>query len=113
MNSQSAYDMDLPHHEIRWNGPMHLLSSFQAEGGLPKGPVWNSNIMFWIGFVYRFWHSLTDQYSKDIYSIVDADLMLGLYPKFHMDNPKATVDAILTGRVRPDLQPVPGFEPAP
>lgn len=95
MQSQAAFNLDLPHHKIRWCGEMHLLSEFLREKEIPVGKVWNGDLMFWIGYIYRYWHCLTKQSSRKIYQIADEELMAGMYPKFHTESPLAAINGIL------------------
>lgn len=95
MNSHSAWLMDLPYHKIRWNGGNHLLAQFLSEKQVPQGSVWNQDVMFWIGYTYRMWHSLTKQLSGNIYALANEKVMLANYPKMHMDNIQSAVAHLL------------------
>lgn len=76
MNSRCARLMDLQRHKIGWNGNGRLLSRFMTEKEIPQGDVWDEDVMFWIDYTYRIWHSLTGQPSREIYDMANAKVML-------------------------------------
>lgn len=106
MGSKVAQDLDAPYHKIRWAGKMYVMAAFLEEIGrdisimeekekAPEGEIWNPDAMFWIGFTYRYWASLTGQWSREIYAIADGERMYGFWPRLHTDNCKAAVNYIL------------------
>ena len=49
--------------------------------------------VYWMGYVYRYWHFYADESSKQIYSQADAPLMRSCYLGFHtMDVAMAVED---------------------
>jgi len=40
-------------------------------------------VMYWIGYTYRYWQYLTGESSKEIYKQADAKTMCEAYPGFH------------------------------
>ena len=86
MNSEVARHMDSPFDFFQWAGEEYLLEALdEEEGGLPvAGDVWGNEPMFWTGYLYRLWHYLTGETSREIYQIADAETMGGAYLGMHV-----------------------------
>lgn len=52
-------------------------------------------IMYWIGYIYRYWAYVYEISSKRIYKIVNAEKMNKLYKTYHTMDPKTAIDRIL------------------
>lgn len=97
MNSRTAaaYDSEFDH--VQWAGKEYVLEELEAEcGGLPKSEyIYNPEAMFWMGYLYRYWHFYTGESSAEIYAHADAAKMALIYPGFHtLDNQEA-IDRLL------------------
>jgi len=61
--------------------------------GLKKaGTTYSSEVMYWIGYTYRYWHYYTDEYSHEIYKIADAKTMSECWFGFHTFDVEMAVD---------------------
>ena len=58
----------------------------KREGCPPREP------MYWTGYIYRLWHYLTGETSRDIYAIADADTMGGAYLGMHVLDPQLAIE---------------------
>ena len=56
---------------------------------------YNQEIIYWIGYIYRYWAYVYEYSSKRIYKIVNADAMKKLYKTYHTMDPKKAIDQIL------------------
>ena len=57
------------------------------------GENYDREEVYWMGYVYRYWHFYADESSKQIYSQADAPLMRSCYLGFHtMDVAMAVED---------------------
>ena len=85
MNSKTASYFDLPFDRTQWGGEENLLYDLMEEtqGSIQKGITYSTESMFWIGYLYRYWHLLTGQSSKKISSICNAKMMNTLFPAYH------------------------------
>lgn len=83
MNGITAWHLDLPRHKASWCGKGYIIDEFFRENNAPAGKTWPYDFMHWTGFIYRFWHYFTGQYSKEIYLIGPPDLLMRLYPRCH------------------------------
>lgn len=81
MNSETAWHLDLPNHKASWCGKGYIVDEFFRTATPPSGKTWGSDLMFWIGYIYRFWHYHTGQYSKDIFESVPPMKMREVYPR--------------------------------
>lgn len=86
MNSDIAKGLDSDFDFMQWAGKEYILERMQDE--LPEafvsgGKVYDREVLFWIGYVYRQWHYLTDEPSKVIYKQADAAAMNANYLGYH------------------------------
>lgn len=62
----------------------------ETYGKLPEGEVWDPQAMYWMGFLYRFWHFETGLPSREIYRIADARTLARAWYGMHtVDFPEA------------------------
>ena len=95
MNSQTAAFMDYPYDRLQWAGEEYILENLMDEVILEKckGENYDREEVYWMGYVYRYWHFYADESSKQIYSQADAPLMRSCYLGFHtMDVAMAVED---------------------
>lgn len=61
--------------------------------GLKKTSItYSSEVMYWIGYTYRYWHYYTGEYSHEIYKIADAKTMNGCWLGFHTFDVEMAID---------------------
>lgn len=91
MNSRAAAALDDVYDRLQWAGEEYILEELNDEtGGLKKaGSVFNREVMYWTGYIYRYWHYYTGQCSREIYRIADAGTMNECWLGFH------TLDAVM------------------
>jgi len=91
MNSRAAAALDDVYDRLQWAGEEYILEELNDEtGGLKKaGSVFNREVMYWTGYIYRYWHYYTGQCSREIYRIADAGTMSECWLGFH------TLDAVM------------------
>lgn len=95
MNSKCAAALDDIYDRLQWAGEEYILEELNDEvGGLAKSDtLFSLEVMFWSGYLYRYWHFYTGQSSKDIYKIADANMMNESWLGFHtLDNEMAIDD---------------------
>lgn len=85
MNSQTAAALDESYDRLQWSGEEYILENLNDEaGGLKKaGTAYSGEVMFWTGYIYRYWHYLTGESSEEIYTQADAKTMNDSYLGFH------------------------------
>lgn len=97
MSSQVAAALDDTYDRLQWAGEEYILEELEAEsGGLkPAGLLFSKEVMYWTGYVYRYWHYLKGTTSKEIYAVADADLMNESWLGFHTLDVELAIDDLL------------------
>ena len=54
----------------------------------------NSDVIYWIGYLYRYWAYVFEESSKKIYSIIQAEELEKLYNSYHTLDPKMAIERI-------------------
>lgn len=69
MTSSLAKELDSTYNRMQWAGEEYLLEEFADRcPAAPKdGNLYDNEVLYWAGYVYRYWHFLTGESSKDIY----------------------------------------------
>ena len=89
MRSKCASEYDMEYNRLQWMGPEYILEEFSDEhekryGIRPvKGEQYSEDVMFWIGYVYRQWHFITGESSKNISAQAPAAIMEKHYGGLH------------------------------
>ena len=84
MNSMTCEYLDMPYDRLQWAGEEYILENLIDEKPVKSnGRQFDKEVLFWIGYVYRYWHMLTGESSKDIYRLADAQTMNESYLGFH------------------------------
>lgn len=93
MNSAVAKGLDSRYNRLQWAGEEYILEEIEDEVTLQRdGEIWQADILFWIGYIYRYWHFYTGENSKQIYGMASAKTMRKNYMMFHTMDPKMAVD---------------------
>lgn len=94
MNSRAAAALDDVYDRLQWAGEEYILEELNDEvNGLKKaGSIYSREVMYWAGYVYRYWHYYTDEYSQDIYKIADARTMNECWMGFHTLDVEMAID---------------------
>ena len=94
MNSQAAAALDDIYDRLQWAGEEYILEELEDEAkGLEKaGIIYNKEVMYWIGYIYRYWHYYTNEDSREIYKIADAKTMNECWLGFHTLDVEMAID---------------------
>ena len=94
MDSKTAAALDDVYDRLQWAGEEYILEELNDEvGGLKKaGIVYPTEVMYWIGYTYRYWHYYTGEYSHEIYKIADAKTMNECWLGFHTFDVEMAID---------------------
>lgn len=94
MNSQAAAALDDVYDRLQWGGEEYILEELEDEAkGLEKaGIIYNKEVMYWIGYIYRYWHYYTNENSREIYKIADAKTMSECWLGFHTLDVEMAID---------------------
>ena len=89
MTSDVAKDLDSKYNRLQWAGEEYLIEEIP---GIPNGKTFNGEVLYWIGYIYRYWHFYTGEYSAQIYKQASVDTMKRNYMIFHTMDPSLAVE---------------------
>ena len=94
MNSQTASALDDTYDRLQWAGEEYILEELDEEvNGLKKeGITYPVEVMYWIGYTYRYWHYYTKEASREIYKTANADTMNECWLGFHTLDVEMAID---------------------
>ena len=78
MNSETAKALDSTYNRMQWAGEEYLLEEVIEAAGdklSEKGEVYSKDVIYWIGYIYRYWHYYTEESSKAIYKQAPVETM--------------------------------------
>lgn len=94
MNSKAAAALDDVYDRLQWAGEEYILEELEDEaGGLKKaGILYPLEVMYWTGYVYRYWHYYTGESSRHIYKTADAKTMSECWLGFYTLDAEMAID---------------------
>lgn len=95
MNSDVAKALDSTYNRMQWAGEEYLLEELTAveEHKVTKeGEVYSKEILYWMGYLYRYWHYYTNENSSKIYKQAPAGTMKRNYLMFHTMAPELAIE---------------------
>ena len=97
MKSATAKALDSTYNRMQWAGEEYLLEEVIDEVGdrLKKlGEVYTDELITWIGYIYRYWHYVTGESSKEIYKQASVKVMKQNYARLYMMTPEEVVEVL-------------------
>lgn len=97
MKSSTAKALDSTYNRMQWVGEEYLLEEVIDEAGdrfEKTGEICTEELIYWIGYIYRYWHYVTGESSKEIYKQVPVKVMKQNYEKFYMMTPEEVIDLL-------------------
>lgn len=94
MNRKAAAALDDFYDRLQWAGEEYILEELDDEvNGLKKaGTAYSAEVMYWAGYTYRYWHYYTNESSRKIYKIADAQTMNDCWLGFHTLDVEMAID---------------------
>ena len=94
MNSKTAAALDDVYDRLQWAGEEYILEELDDEvNGLKKaGVAYSSEVMYWSGYTYRYWHYYTKEKSCEIYQIANSKTMNECWLGFHTFDVEMAID---------------------
>lgn len=86
MNGKLAKDLDSEYNRMQWAGEEYLMEDLLATCSnsiSEKKESIDKDILFWMGYVYRYWHYYTGEASSKIYKQAPFETMRVNYLMFH------------------------------
>ena len=98
MKSNVAKNLDSSYNRMQWCGEEYLLEELIDECGdflKSDGKIATKDEIYWIGYIYRYWHYYKDQTSKKIYKQAPYERMKINYLMFHTMTPEMAIDDLI------------------
>lgn len=94
MTSHAAASLDDVYDRLQWAGEEYILEELNEEvrGLQSAGIVYGVEVMYWTGYLYRYWHYYTNESSREIYEIADARMMNECWLGFHTLDVEMAID---------------------
>ena len=96
MNSEAADHLDSPYNKLQWMGEEYLLDELRDESDLNLvGERYGPDVLYWIGYLYRYWACSRKEKSRSIYRCAPAKTMKRNYVAFHTLDPEIAIDDLI------------------
>lgn len=100
MRSEVAVTMDDELNHYQWEGAESVYYDFIFECAMndillkkaPNNKGYDSDMAFWIGYIYRLTYFKTGEDSKDILEFMPAKTMMYAYPTGHCEDPDGWIE---------------------
>ena len=96
MNSEVAEHLDSPYNKLQRMGEEYLIEELKDEKRLStEGEKYPPDVLYWIGYVYRYRACTRGEKSRQIYRQAPAKTMKRNYPAFHTFDPEVAIDDLI------------------
>ena len=95
MNSETAKALDSSYNRMQWAGEEYLLEEVIEAAGdklSETGEVYSKDVIYWIGYIYRYWHYYTEESSKAIFKQAPVETMKRNFLMFHTMAPEVAIE---------------------
>jgi len=95
MTSEIAKDLDSKYNRMQWAGEEYLLDEIISSNPdviSSDGEIFSADVIYWIGYLYRYWHFYTDEDSAKIYKQAPIETMKRNYMMFHTMDPTLAIE---------------------
>ena len=95
MTSDTAKELDSKYNRMQWAGEEYLLEELIAtckDKLATKRETFSKDVLFWMGYVYRYWHFYTEEESNKIYKQAPFETMNVNYLMFHTMDVEMAID---------------------
>lgn len=98
MNSTIAENLDASYNRMQWAGEEYLFEEIKTQIKDKTDRfknIYSKDILYWIGYIYRYWHFYKNEFSKRIIKLAPIHVMRTNYKMFHTMDPENTIDDLL------------------
>ena len=93
MTGEVARGLDSKYNRLQWAGEEYLLAEVTDTANLTTGGiVYDKEVLYWTGYLYRFWHFHIGEASKEIYKQATAKTMNRNRLIFHTFAPEMAIE---------------------
>ena len=97
MKSATAKALDSTYNRMQWAGEEYLLEEVIDEAGdrfEKPGDVYSEELIYWIGYIYRYWHYVTGESSKEIIKRAPVRVMRQNDERLYMRTPEEVIEIL-------------------
>ena len=95
MMSDTAKELDSRYNRMQWAGEEYLLEEVETAAGdtlTSGGEIFPEDVLYWMGYIYRYWHYYSGENSARIYRQATAETMRRNYMIFHTMDPVLAIE---------------------
>ena len=95
MTSEVVKALDATYNRMQWAGEEYLLEELVSVAGdkfIESGEIYSKDILYWMGYLYRYWHYYTNESSTKIYNQAPVRTMKRNYLMFHTMAPEVAIE---------------------
>ena len=95
MTSNTAKELDSRYNRMQWAGEEYLLEEVvnaAADALTTDGEIYSADVLYWIGYIYRYWHYYSGEDSAKIYKQAPVETMKRNYMIFHTMDPVLAIE---------------------
>lgn len=95
MTSDTAKELDSKYNRMQWAGEEYLLEEVAAATGdslTTGGEIFSNDVLYWMGYIYRYWHYYNGENSAKIYKQAPVETMKRNYMIFHTMDPVLAIE---------------------
>ena len=97
MKSATAKALDSSYNRMQWAGEEYLLEDVIDEAAdrfKKPGEVYSEELIYWIGYIYRYWHYVTGESSKEIIKLAPVKVMKQNYERLYLMTPEEVIEML-------------------
>ena len=97
MKSATAKSLDSTYNRMQWAGEEYLLEEVIDEAAdrfKKPGEVYSEELIYWIGYIYRYWHYVTGEFSKEIIKLAPVKVMKQNFERLYMMTPEEAIEIL-------------------
>lgn len=95
MTSDTAKELDSKYNRMQWAGEEYLLEEVATAASdtlTSGGEIFSNDVLYWIGYIYRYWHYYNGEDSAKIYKQAPVETMKRNYMIFHTMDPILAIE---------------------
>ena len=95
MTSEVSKALDSKYNRMQWAGEEYLLeelADIERNRLTKEGEIFPKDTLYWIGYLYRYWHYYTNEDSAKIYKQAPVGTMKRNYLMFHTMVPELAIE---------------------
>lgn len=97
MKSETAKELDSSYNCKQCFGEEYLFDEVIGRAGNifnEMDEIYSSNCIYWIGYIYRYWHYVTGEASKEIYKQAPMKIMKQNYVRLYTMTPREVIEVL-------------------